>query len=380
MSSDFIKMVSEIHNQRYSNQILYLIQNKINCGFFVGFEVPNNISEVISSLKETGINLQCVCVIDESQINDTDLDIPTITMEELPNFQTKPEIMLHFNDFQTNAFREYFLRFGIDTFALSDANNLDNRYNFYMQNLPNIYEAYKILEDEESKKVFLAAIKGNVTNSISDFRFAPEPQYFLEGFLPVEGDIAIDGGSFDGATSRDFSMQGAKVYAFEMDAQNYQNCLPRAEKYNFVIENLGLSYQEGKEFYYSSGTGSLKGYGDVEGNFIDLDTYVNRKNLPRVDYIKLDIEGAELDMLHGAAKTISRWKPKMAVSAYHKLEDMWTLALYIKSIRPDYKFQFRHYKVDCTDYTLNDSHRAILRKFGLSYFLPSTYEKVLYCK
>ena len=110
MSSDFIKMVSEIHNQRYSNQILYLIQNKINCGFFVGFEVPNNISEVISSLKETGMNLQCVCVIDESQINDTDLDIPTITMEELPNFQTKPEIMLHFNDFQTNAFREYFLR------------------------------------------------------------------------------------------------------------------------------------------------------------------------------------------------------------------------------------------------------------------------------
>lgn len=119
----------------------------------------------------------------------------------------------------------------------------------------------------------------------------------------------------------------------------------------------------------------------MRGEFVkDLDTYVLKKDLPRVDYIKLDIEGAELDMLHGAAKTISRWKPKMAISAYHKPEDLWTLALYIKSIRPDYEFQFRHYKIDCTDYFLNDTHRAILKHFGLSYFLPSGCEKVLYCR
>ena len=119
----------------------------------------------------------------------------------------------------------------------------------------------------------------------------------------------------------------------------------------------------------------------MSANFINLIPELHlKKNLPRVDYIKLDIEGAELDMLQGAAKTIARWKPKMAVSAYHKLEDLWTLALYIKSIRPDYEFQFRHYKIDCTNYTLNDAHREILKYFGLSYFLPSYCEKVLYCR
>ena len=105
-----------------------------------------------------------------------------------------------------------------------------------------------------------------------------------------------------------------------------------------------------------------------------------KKNLPRVDYIKLDIEGAELDMLHGAAKTIARWKPKMAISAYHKWEDLWTLANYVKSLRSDYEFKFRHYKIDATEYLFGDIERGILKDFGLDYFVPSHCETVLYCR
>ena len=85
-------------------------------------------------------------------------------------------------------------------------------------------------------------------------------------------------------------------------------------------------------------------------------------------------------MLHGAFKTISAWKPKMAVSAYHKYEDVWTLAKYIKSIRPDYEFKFRHYRIDCTDYLLNAEERKILDKFEEDYFIPCGCESVLYCR
>ena len=85
-------------------------------------------------------------------------------------------------------------------------------------------------------------------------------------------------------------------------------------------------------------------------------------------------------MLNGAAQTITRFKPKMAVSAYHKPEDLWTLATYIKSLRADYEFEFRHYKIDCTDYMIDDEQRAILRYFGLNYLVPTGCEMVLYCK
>lgn len=306
--------------------------------------------------------------------------MPLVTLEDFPKFENKPSLMLYFNQFNESAFLEYFQRYGVNLFYIVNSNFSEALYNFYFQNLDKLYKVYEMFDEAESKKVFLAFIKGKLTKQFQDFRFAPEPQYFLEGFLPTEGDIAIDGGAYDGATSRDFIMQGAKVYAFEMDGENYKKCLPRAGKYNFVIENLGLSNQEGQEFYNHGGVGSGKGRGNVVGNFIDLDTYVLKKNLPRVDYIKLDIEGAELDMLHGAAKTIARWKPKMAVSAYHKPEDLWTLANYIKSIRPDYEFKFRHYKIDCADYMLNDKERAILKHFGLVYFMPTDCESVLYCR
>lgn len=147
------------------------------------------------------------------------------------------------------------------------------------------------------------------------------------------------------------------------------------------MENFGLSDKESTENYFRHEAGSFKRPdGNLTANFIDLDTYVARKNLTRVDYIKLDIEGAELDMLHGAAKTITRCKPKMAVSAYHKPEDLWTLATYIKSLRPDYEFEFRHYQIDCTDYILDDEERALLNYFGLPYLLPTNCEKVLYCR
>ena len=253
-----------------------------------------------------------------------------------------------------------------------------------MKNLSEIYSAYKMLGSDESRKVFCAAIKGDLTGKINDYLFAPEPQYFLEGFTPDANDIAIDGGAYDGATALNFAKCGVKVYAFEMDAANYKNCRARLDAsagYNITLENLGLSDKEGEFTYFSGGVGSRKNVnGNLTAKFIDLDTYVMKKNLPRVDYIKLDIEGAELDMLHGAAKTITRCKPKMAVSAYHKPEDLWTLATYIKSLRADYEFEFRHYQIDCTDYMLDDEERAVIKYFGLSYLLPTSCELVLYCR
>ena len=114
----------------------------------------------------------------------------------------------------------------------------------------------------------------------------------------------------------------------------------------------------------------------AKAHFIDIDTYIKRNNIPRVDYIKLDIEGAELSCLKGAAKTIVRCKPKMAISAYHKAEDIWVLANYVKSIRPDYEFKFRHYRIDVHDYILDENQKNFLLQFGLELFIPTYCEAV----
>ena len=280
------------------------------------------------------------------------------------------------------AFSPYFFRYGIEVITTFQSDEQEKYFSFMMKHLPELYALHESFIDDESRKVFRAVLKGRLTGRVSDFRFAPEPQYFLDGFTPSAGDIAIDGGAYDGATALAFNNCGAKVFAFELGAANYQKCLARVgQNPNVTIENLGLSDKESEDFYCAIGPGSNKNpSGNALGKFIDLDTYVARKNLPRVDYIKLDIEGAELGMLIGAAKTISRCKPKMAVSAYHHWDDLWLLAPYIKSLRPDYEFAFRHYKIDCTDYMLDDDQRAILKYFGLEPFIPSACETVLYCR
>ena len=386
-AKEFIKVVSELHEERFNVHMQKLSAKKIPCGLFFGFEVvPADVVNNVQGSRNAGINLSCVIVLADVQADALRkfIDVPVITFEDFPrfgekNFPVKPQEVFILGGLKSLAFVPYFARNGMESLRGSD----DEHFFFTMMHLPELYNVYKMLGSDESKKVFLAAIKGRLTGKIFDYRFASEPQYFLEGFTPVAGDIAIDGGAFDGSTALSFAKCGAKVFAFEMDAENYKNCVARlnGSGFDITLENLGLSDKESVENYAYIGSASRKlPQGNLQAKFIDLDTYVAKKNLPRVDYIKLDIEGAELEMLHGASKTIARCKPKMAVSAYHRPEDLWTLATYIKSLRDDYEFEFRHYRIDCTDYDLNDEERAILKYFGLSYFVPTECETVLYCR
>lgn len=394
MSADFIKLISELQFQRFDMYVGGLIREGVPCGAFFGFNVnPNAVKIFAQSLKGAGLNVTCACVIADTPSQSVEMKnvgVPVVALDDFRKFDkknfriTKPQVMFIPDVVKDLAFAPYFSRHGIESLSPLGMNTQTQYFLFIMQHLPDLFAVYSMFDDEESKKTYRAAIKGRLTGKLTDYNFSNEPQYSLEGFTPAEGDIAIDGGAFDGATAAAFAKCGAKVYAFEMDAVNYQNCLERAEKFGFTIENCGLSDKESTAAYIhdeNNPAGSRRNQtGGTVAKFIDLDTYVERKNLPRVDYIKLDIEGAELDMLHGAAKTIARCKPKMAVSAYHKPEDMWTLAAYIKSIRPDYEFKFRHYGVDFTNYVMTDAERAILDHFKLGYLAPNNGEYVLYCR
>ena len=386
-------MISELHFQRFNVYLNNFVRNKTPFGIFFGYDIiPENVESFVKSFQNAGLNVTCVCVIANVPSNSAtmkNIGVPVVALDEFSKFgkknfkAVKPQAIYTPNLVKDLAFVPYFKRYGIESLSPLEINEQENYFLFMMSKLPELYEVYSLLSDEESKKTYRAVIKGRLTGKISDYNFAPEPQYFLEEFFPTEGDIAIDGGAYDGGTSAAFAKCGAQVYAFEMDAENYKNCIARAEKFNFTVENMGLSNKEGQESYFHNAynpAGSFKGGGKEIAKFINLDTYVLKKDLPRVDYIKLDIEGAELDMLHGAAQTIKTFKPKMAISAYHKPEDMWTLATYIKSLRPDYEFKFRHYGLDFTDYVMNDLERAILDFFKLSYLAPNNGEYVLYCR
>ena len=62
-----------------------------------------------------------------------------------------------------------------------------------------------------------------------------------------------------------------------------------------------------------------------------------------VTFIKMDIEGAELEALKGSREILKRYRPRLAISLYHKKEDLEEIPVYIKELVSEYKLYIRHY-------------------------------------
>jgi FkbM family methyltransferase len=74
-----------------------------------------------------------------------------------------------------------------------------------------------------------------------------------------------------------------------------------------------------------------------------LDIFVESNGIDRVDYIKMDIEGAETKALLGCRNTISRFRPQLSICSYHGLDDFWRIPLTMKRLCKNYIFRVGHY-------------------------------------
>lgn len=174
-------------------------------------------------------------------------------------------------------------------------------------------------------------------------------QYF-DVFEPLEDEYVVDCGAFDGKTEEMFYNWGGghvkKIYAFEPDPINKNKCMQfyNEKGLNDIVEfiNKGTSNRNESIFLDDVSIGSCAsriGEGTVEAKISKLDDEIKGK----VTFIKMDIEGAELDALHGATQIIQSHKPRLAICLYHKQDDMYDIPLYLLSIVKEYKFIIRHY-------------------------------------
>ena len=74
-----------------------------------------------------------------------------------------------------------------------------------------------------------------------------------------------------------------------------------------------------------------------------IDKMVAEGKIEKVDFISMDIEGAEIEAIKGAENTLKKFKPKLAISLYHRPSDFKTIAEYIKGLNLGYKFYFNHF-------------------------------------
>jgi len=247
--------------------------------------------------------------------------------------------------------------------------------------------AYEALQDRESKRLFsylyllkynkaaynemcslhlnviLESLKCRLTEkgknlsgyNVYDNFFFLSKQYFQlsdpEWAFNADGGIFLDCGVYDGGTIKDFveycGGKYDKIYGFEPIPSQYESSLKNIEKYGIqrveLIQKGVYSHKASLKFSSELSSSKIDGRGTVSVEVVSIDEILSENE--NVTFIKMDIEGGELEALKGAEKTIRRCKPKLAICIYHKPQDIIEIPSFIISILPNYRFYIRHHEL-----------------------------------
>lgn len=236
----------------------------------------------------------------------------------------------------------------------SDARPLFDTAKEIYNNIEQYKSTCKLLEDETSKAVLMALLTARLTGNIAPLSdlASGNPQYFDSDIIKAYSDeVVVDAGGYIGDTANALLETAAakgnikKIYLFEPNADNIERAkvnLSESEA-EIIFRRAGVSDRCGS--LYITGTES-RGRLTADGQETDkvdivaLDEDIEEK----ITFIKMDIEGSEKAALRGCRRHILEDAPRLAICVYHKLDDVWRIPQYIKSLRPEYKFYLRHYK------------------------------------
>lgn len=162
-----------------------------------------------------------------------------------------------------------------------------------------------------------------------------------------EGDIVLDVGGHLGTFTQLALLHGAgKVVAFEPEPTNiacFEKTFTDEIASGKVILIKAAAWDEPGELEFeipgpgSSGEGKVRRGGTLKVTAITIDDTIESLALPRVDFIKMDIEGAERYALRGASRTIAAYGPKMALCVYHRPDDPQVIPALALEFHPNYE-------------------------------------------
>ena len=210
---------------------------------------------------------------------------------------------------------------------------------FIFTNFDDTFIAYSLFDDKYDEMTF------DMVDAL-----IPEGFYGLVNDkvnVTVEsGDIVIDAGSWIGDFAAYASVRGATTYAFEPVDSTFAILEKTAQLNGGIIPvKKGLSNEHVTRQMFvndamSSGNSFIANADHTDGSLTvettTIDDFVRENHLPRVDFIKADIEGFERHMLAGAQDTLARFAPKLALCTYHLPDDPQVMAELILKANPKY--------------------------------------------
>jgi FkbM family methyltransferase len=317
----------------------------------------------LRQMKELGVVIKCFCDTNSTMSGKILSGVSVVGIKELTAFPKDTPIIItprfHSVEIEISLRGLGFSNLLISERIFGDHNgfkfyrsNCAERKTVAEQNLAKIEFVHSKLADEHSKAVFDAnlALWTQGDYKLSEKSLTKET-YFPEGIIRLSGnEVFIDCGAYTGDSAYEFAKQAngnyRAIYAYEADeifteiAKRF--CAAKQLK-NAHIENIGIySKKATLSFVDEDGVGNrISGSGSKSIQVDSLDNLLSVCPYP-ITFIKMDIEGAEMEALLGAKGTISQYLPKLAISVYHKFGDIWEIPYYILNNYPYYRIFLRH--------------------------------------
>jgi len=179
-----------------------------------------------------------------------------------------------------------------------------------------------------------------------------ENQYFPKDLYKKNPkECYIDCGAFDGDTIQTFlavsHYEYSEIIAFEADPANYKKLTMYAHeevnlKGKITCYQKALGASIGRIRFSATGlvSASIATNGEVEVDRTTLDGDLSDRH---PTFLKMDIEGAEMDTLKGGTRVISKCQPLLAVCVYHEQSHLWEVPLKIRELQPTSSIFLRPY-------------------------------------
>lgn len=182
--------------------------------------------------------------------------------------------------------------------------------------------------------------------SVEDEYFSLFPAGRDLTFQLEPNEIICDVGAHVGTTVRKFlsatQWRYRGIHAFEPDKGSFAALTQGtfAGLANFHPRNLAVS--DKKEVLRFNETGTMGSRLDNKGN-VEVQTSTLDEEVPEATFIKMDVEGHETKVLHGARRLIRQFAPRLAVTAYHYADDLLNIVTLLREIEPRYRLRLRHH-------------------------------------
>ena len=222
---------------------------------------------------------------------------------------------------------------------------------FYNSNYRKIKKAYDSLADGDSRSAFASLINYKLTGRLEYLLGCYSDTDSLYSLLGDKIEVAVDAGAYNGDTVRElirYRPGVKKIYAIEPDSRNYKKLRKYVDEGAPECDVVPIN----AAVYSEDAQGSFSGSGNRNSSISSTTSYQNRaENISlvridgiadeRIDYIKYDVEGAELDALIGSSGAIEKFHPDLLVSVYHRSEDIFEIVNYISQKYPFYSLFIR---------------------------------------